>query len=57
MFKKNKKYNRLNDLHKKYGGNRRGGISNCPDHPIIFIFSGPTGKKQATVCIISTLRD
>ena len=46
MFKKNKKYNRLNDLHKKYGGNRQGGISNCPDHPIIFIFSGPTGKKH-----------
>ena len=46
MFKKNQEYNRVNDLHKKYGGNRQVGISNCPNHPIIFIFSGPTGKKH-----------
>tara|TARA_B100001173_G_C16017597_1_gene560438 strand:- start:111 stop:998 length:888 start_codon:yes stop_codon:yes gene_type:complete len=44
MFVKNKIYYRPK-LHKKYGGRVRYGISNCPKHPIIFIFSGETGKQ------------
>jgi len=44
-FVKGKNYRRV-DLHEKYGGRRYSGISNCPKFPIIFIFSGKTGKQH-----------
>ena len=46
MFDIGKVYNRKKDLHKNYGGNQQGGISSCTDHPIIFIFSGSSGKQH-----------
>tara|TARA_B100001059_G_scaffold90172_1_gene88787 strand:- start:117 stop:986 length:870 start_codon:yes stop_codon:yes gene_type:complete len=45
MFVKNEYYKRQ-ELHDKYGGRPQYGISNCPQHPIIFIFSGKTGKQH-----------
>ena len=44
MFQKGKEYRRK-ALHEKYGGKLQSGISNCPDKPLIFIFSANTGKK------------
>lgn len=43
-FIKNKLYRR-GSLHDQYGGNRQNGISNCKNHPIIFIFTGSTGEQ------------
>jgi len=45
MFKKGQLYRRVS-LHEEYGGRRQSGISNCPKNPIIFIFSGKTGKQH-----------
>ena len=45
MFVKGKIYIRR-DLHNKYGGNRQGGISNCKNHPFIFVFTGKAGKSH-----------
>lgn len=44
MFKIDKIYKR-SDLHDQYGGNRQGGIANCANHPLIFIFTGKTGEQ------------
>ena len=44
-FIKNKLYKR-SDLHERYGGREQYGISNCPKHPIIFIFSNPSEKQD-----------
>ena len=41
----NQKYRR-GDLHDQYGGNRQRGISNCKDHPLIFIFTNPDSDEQ-----------
>jgi 5-methylcytosine-specific restriction enzyme A len=43
MFKIGEIYRRR-ELHDNYGGNRQGGISNCANHPMIFIFTGKSGK-------------
>tara|TARA_Y100001970_G_C14075866_1_gene771963 strand:+ start:270 stop:1130 length:861 start_codon:yes stop_codon:yes gene_type:complete len=48
MFIKNKIYSR-SKIHDKYGGNRQRGISNCVNHPYIFIFTKP--KKEQDVYI------
>ncbi len=45
MFQKNKLYKRKK-LHEKFGGREQYGISNCPKHPIIFIFSNPKEKQD-----------
>ena len=45
MFLKNKIYKR-SDIHDKYGGNRQRGISNCVEHPLIFIFTNPNSDEQ-----------
>ena len=45
MFTKGKLYKRI-ELHEEFGGRRQSGISNCPKNPIIFIFSGKTGKQH-----------
>ena len=45
MFLKNKIYKR-SDIHDKYGGNRQRGISNCVEHPFIFIFTNPNSDEQ-----------
>ncbi|HPO58776.1 MAG TPA: hypothetical protein PLV53_08020 [Anaerolineaceae bacterium] len=46
MFTIGKVYNRRKDLHKVYGGNSQSGIAPCAKHPIVFIFTSPTGKKH-----------
>ena len=33
------------ELHGEYGGQRQGGISTPSDHPVVFIFTGPTGEQ------------
>ncbi len=45
MFEINKIYRR-SELHDTYGGNRQGGISNCANYPIIFIFTGASGEQH-----------
>ena len=45
MFNRNQIYRRR-DLHDQCGGNRQKGISNCSDHPIIFIFTNPNSDEQ-----------
>ena len=42
MFEKGKSYRRL-DIHEQFGGRQQSGISNCPKHPYIFIW---TKRKQ-----------
>lgn len=44
MFEIDKIYKR-SDLHDQYGGNRQGGIANCANHPLIFIFTGISGEQ------------
>jgi 5-methylcytosine-specific restriction protein A len=36
---------RRQDLHAEYGGQQQGGISTPAKHPIIFLFSGPSGEQ------------
>ena len=38
MFQKGKSYRRL-DIHEQFGGRQQSGISNCPKHPYIFIWT------------------
>lgn len=44
MFQKGQVYVRQ-ELHDKYGGQRRGGISTPKSHKFIFLFTGPTGAR------------
>lgn len=46
MFTEGKIYNRRKDLHEKFGGNTQSGIAPCASHPIVFIFTSPSGKKH-----------
>lgn len=39
-------YNRRNDIHAFYGGNRQGGICPSSKFPFIFIFSGKSGHQH-----------
>lgn len=43
-FKVGQEYRRQ-DLHAEYGGQRQGGISTPAKHPIIFLFSTPSGQQ------------
>ena len=45
MFEIGKIYNRRNDIHNIYGGQRQGGISTPSQHPFVFIFTGDSGEK------------
>lgn len=45
MFEINRIYIRR-ELHDNYGGNRQGGIANCANHPLIFIFTGKSGVSH-----------
>ena len=38
-------YNRRQDIHAKYQGQRQGGISISKNHNLIFIFSSETGQE------------
>ncbi len=44
MFEKGQIYVRR-ELHDKYGGNRQSGISRCPKHGIILLFTSERGKE------------
>ncbi len=44
MFKIGQEYNRQSDLHDVYGGNRQSGIAPSATHPIVFLFTSPTGE-------------
>lgn len=45
MFTPGKRYNRRQDLHEVYGGQRQGGISTPKEHPLIFLFTGDQGEQ------------
>lgn len=45
MFIRGKEYRRT-ELHTEFAGQRQGGISTPKDHPLIFIFTGVSGKKH-----------
>jgi len=45
MFEIGKKYNRQQDLHDKYGGNRQSGIAPCANNPYVFLFTSPRGEE------------
>lgn len=45
MFTYGKDYNRFNDIHKIYGGQRQGGISTPSKFPFIFLFTGESGHE------------
>ena len=46
LFTIGQSYNRQRDLHDRFGGNRQSGISPCSRHPLIFLFSSPSGKES-----------
>lgn len=39
-------YNRRQDLHDRFGGNRQGGMCKSADYPLMFIFTGPGGEQH-----------
>ena len=43
-FKIGQGYNRRNDIHENYGGQHQSGISTPSNHPLIFLFSYPSGE-------------
>jgi len=45
LFEVGKLYRRKDEIHGRYGGSRQSGISPSKDHPLIFIFTGQTGKQ------------
>ena len=45
MFEVGKIYNRRNDIHDPYGGQRQGGISTPKDQHFIFLFTGESGEQ------------
>ena len=45
MFKVGNIYNRRNDIHNPYGGQRQGGISTPKDQPFVFLFTGESGEQ------------
>jgi len=38
-------YGRREDIHRKYGGGWQGGISPSARHPMVFLFTGPSGSQ------------
>ncbi len=46
MFTPGKVYNRRQDLHDRYGGQRQGGISTPRNHPIIMLFTSEAGDAH-----------
>jgi len=45
MFKIGAIYNRREDIHNIYGGNRQSGIVPTPEHPYVFLFSALKGEE------------
>ena len=45
MFVVGKVYDRQVDIHRKYGGQQRGGISTPASFPFIFVFTGESGSR------------
>lgn len=48
MFTKGKLYRRK-EIHDDYGGQRQNGISTISKHPMIFIFTGDSGKNHGYI--------
>lgn len=44
MFEVGQLYNRRNDIHDRFEGQRQGGISTPTEHPLIFLFTGESGE-------------
>jgi 5-methylcytosine-specific restriction protein A len=45
MFTVGQLYERQEDIHDRYGGNRQSGIASCANYPYIFLFSSPRGEE------------
>lgn len=45
MFEEGRLYSRREDLHAPFGGQTQGGISTPASHPLIFVFTGSSGKQ------------
>jgi 5-methylcytosine-specific restriction protein A len=45
-FEVGRTYNRRADIHAKYGGQMQSGISTPASHPLIFAFTGATGRQH-----------
>lgn len=39
-------YDRVDDVHERFGGNRYSGIAPCADHPYVFVFYGKSTRWQ-----------
>jgi hypothetical protein len=46
VFQPGRQYSRKADIHERYGGQQRGGISTPAKYPVIFIFTGSAGKQH-----------
>jgi 5-methylcytosine-specific restriction protein A len=44
-FLPNKSYHRLHDIHERFGGQERGGISRPDGPPFVFLFTGESGNQ------------
>lgn len=44
-FQRDKVYNRRSDLHSKFGGQERGGVSTPRNAPAVFLFTGESGQQ------------
>lgn len=44
-FEVGKIYDRRKDIHAKFGGQQQGGIATSSQVPVIFLFTGETGKQ------------
>ena len=47
-FEVGKVYSRARDIHDVYGGGRQSGISTPKDQPLIFLFTGESGRNLST---------
>ena len=45
MFEVGRIYNRREEIHAVYGGQQQGGISTPRECPLIFLFTGKSGKR------------
>lgn len=45
-FELGRTYSRRGDIHDRFGGQQQGGISTPASHPVIFAFTGGTGRRH-----------
>jgi 5-methylcytosine-specific restriction protein A len=45
-FQVGRTYNRRRDVHGRYGGQMQGGICTPKDYPVVFAFTGTSGRQH-----------